>query len=422
MSSLKVTKGGNRNLAGAPGSGAPGTSGVPLVRATSPGAEIREEKRLIALRREKEEKIKRAVYSPQSPPRAESSAPIVPSRNENAGSTAAGDSGRSSPASISSTGKPPIRRFQISRSSTNTPLNLHRRFDSGIQKRKGVGAGTGGSDGVAVLVEKLRRKPHSRQASMAVGSALQSAGVPAAAAGGEIRPRKRPVVNQAEKKWREEGKNAISAAKEHISHVMDKGAQAQHQNSNWDDESERLAGEFERIALELDGGNQVDETKRPAESTSPAGRTGATLSNPPKPSLKYQPRTPNKPRSREHQPAAPTQHDDDGRGGDAQADSDDDYVYDVYIRRPLPQTEPQSQTQPQIQATKFRNPLTDLETPNALLGPNVGVIVITQEDESYWENFIEDDDDDEAWDSEDADSNGACPVPRLFHTHNGMAC
>ena len=395
---------------------------MPLVRATSPGAEIREEKRLAALRREKEDKIRRAVYFSQSPPGAESSAP---SRNENASSAAAaaaaaaaaGESGRSSPASISSSGKPPIRRFQISRSSTNTPVNLHRGFDSGIQKRKGVGAGAGGSDGVAVLVEKLRRKPHSRQASMAVDSALQSAGVPAAAAAAataaaassaESRPRKRPVVNQAERKWREERKNAISTAKKNINDVMDKGAQAQNKG-NWDDESDQLAGEFERIALELDDdGNQMDETKTPAESTGPAQGTGATLSNPPKPSLKYQPRTSNKPRSTERQPAATTQRDD--RGGDTETESDGDYVYDVYIRRPLPQPESQSQTRqplPQTQAAKLENPLTDLEKQNAL-GPNVGVIVITQEDESYWDNFIEDDDDDEAWDSEDADSNGTC--------------
>lgn len=39
---------------------------------------------------------------------------------------------------------------------------------------------------------------------------------------------------------------------------------------------------------------------------------------------------------------------------------------------------------------------------------DVGVIVITPEDEMYWEDFAEDEDDEDRWDSEDGDSNGEC--------------
>ena len=57
--------------------------------------------------------------------------------------------------------------------------------------------------------------------------------------------------------------------------------------------------------------------------------------------------------------------------------------------------------QSQFLPANFKNPLAELENQNIPLSANVGVIVITPEDEIYWENFIEDEDDEE-WDSEDA--------------------
>ena len=410
MSSLIVAKSGNRSDASpgpGPGSGGAGGSNVPLVRATSPGAEIREEKRLAAQRKEKEERLRKAVYEPssQSPAAAASAAPSP---------IATRDGVRDSPSA--SPGKP-IRRFQISRTSTTTPMNLHRSFDGGVQKRKGAGG-----DGVAVLVEKLR-KTHSRQASQDVfganldgtgaGAAAAAAGEDAAGSGTEARPRKRPVVNQAERKWREERKNAISAAKENISNAMDRSAQARGKDRNWDDESDRLAGEFERIALELDAPSPVraQSSQPPTEAKAESKPTPSTFTSKP---LKYQPRTPNKPRN-----ATKPEKAEKAEGEDT--DSEDDYVYDVYVRRPLTQAQAQAESQsrlqppsqPQFQSrslpTNFKNPLAELENQNALLSANVGVIVITQEDEIYWENFIEDEDDEE-WDSEDADSNGMSPL------------
>ena len=388
MSSLNPPKGSAARNAAATAAAppTPATSGVPLVRATSPGAEIREEKRLAAARKEKDEKLKRALHSSPAPESVASESP------------APSGSGRgSSPVSVASSGgktaaTSSLRRFQISRS-----RNLHKSVDGGIQKRRGAGA----SDGVAVLVEKLKRKPHSRQASMvadrlALQADEQTREEPPA------RPRKRPVVNQAEKKWREERKNSISAAKQHISQVMDRGAQAQHQSS-WEDESERLAHEFEQIALELDG-DKMETAPTPAAAPGQAPRHPTSL---PKPPLKYQPRTPNKPRLEkpaQPQPQPPAEH-----GGGDEDDDDGDYVYDVYIRRPLPET-------------GLSNPLVDLETDqdgffrhNGIdsTRQDIGVIVITQEDEGYWENFVEDDDEEELWDSEDADSNGM-PFPTFY--------
>lgn len=392
VSSLNLPKGSAaRNAAAATATAAappPATSGVPMVRATSPGAEIREEKRLAAARKEKDEKLKRALHSSPAPESVASESPAP---------SGSGSGRGSSPVSVASSGgktaaTSSLRRFQISRS-----RNLHKSVDGGIQKRRGPG-GAGASDGVAVLVEKLKRKPHSRQASM-VADRLALQADEQAREEPPARPRKRPVVNQAEKKWREERKNSISAAKQHISQVMDKGAQAQHQSS-WEDESERLAHEFEQIALELDS-DKMETAPTPAAAPGPAPRP-TSLSKPP---LKYQPRTPNKPRL--EKPAQPQPHPPTEHEGGEDDDDDGDYVYDVYIRRPLPEK-------------ALSNPLVDLETDqdgffrhNGIdsTRQDIGVIVITQEDEGYWENFVEDDDDEEHWDSEDADSNGTLPLP-----------
>jgi hypothetical protein len=206
------------------------------------------------------------------------------------------------------------------------------------------------------------------------------------------------VVNQAERKWREERKTAISAAKEHITQVLEKEAHAR--KSNWEDESERLAREFEQIALELEGGMETEPSVQ-----QPIAQTTARPVIP-KPPLKYQPRTPNRPRGmtpRETSvPAVPDVRPPVEAMVQEEDDSDGEYVYDTYIRRPLPE------------GTLLTNPLTDLETVHEkwfqqngidTTRQDIGVIVITQEDEEYWEHFAEDDEDEE-WDSEDADSNG----------------
>jgi hypothetical protein len=383
------------------GSGAgAGAATVPLVRATSPGAEFREEQRLAAVRKAAEEKLHRALYSSSGV----ASADLVGSTAADGARESSASSGRESPVSASPRS---VRRFQISRAST--PVNVLRSAGGGVQKRRGDGA-------VAVLVEKLRRTPHSRQASLVADVAAQ-----AATAEGEVRgvsvpdpetelarPRKRPVVNQAERKWREERQTAISAAKEHITQVLEKEAHSR--KSDWEEESERLAREFEQIALELEGGMDTQPSvQRPVAQT-----TARPII--PKPPLKYQPRTPNKHRAttplETSVPAIP-----DARPPvEAMAqedDSDGEYVYDTYIRRPLPER------------TLLTDPLTDFETGHEkwfqqngidTTRQDIGVIVITQEDEEYWEHFAEDDEDEE-WDSEDADSNGMLDFPSSLYIH-----
>ncbi|KAE8144326.1 hypothetical protein BDV25DRAFT_167098 [Aspergillus avenaceus] len=374
--------------------------GVPLVRATSPGAEWREEKRLAAIRKENEEKLKKALHSSLTPthPETQNGRSTQVARNTATGEVSPTPSARESRASSPGRAQS-LRRFQISRSST--PMNLLRSTGGGVQKRKG--------DGVAVLVEKLRRQPHSRQASMVTDAAVRADDIAShdSSDGQSTRPRKRPVVNQAEKKWREERKGAISAAKNHISQVMEKGPVSR--QSNWEDESERLARDFEQIALELEGEMEVVPSEPEPISQPSAERTRSAM---PKPPMKYLPRTPNKLRTaggaqgaeglEEFPTTASSLRHTVPTAADPDDDSDGEYVYDTYIRRPL------------SDGGQLTNPLADVQLDQDewfrqkgidTSRQDIGVIVITPEDEEYWEHFAEEDDDEDQWDSEDGDSN-----------------
>lgn len=349
------------------------------MRATSPGAEIREAQRVAAAQKEAEEKRKRALYQ------SSVSQPVSRAGSSLGASPAAGLGPASVPPSPGRAHS--LRRFQISRSSSPSLGSL--RGSAGIQKRRMEGA-------TPVLVEQLRRTPHSRQASLvadlvgqaqADGSgAVQTSDMANVA---PAKPRKRPVVNQAERRWRQERQGAISAAKQHLSETLERSAQAN--QSTWDDESERLAREFEQVALEIERDVHVDHDDGHVQ-TSQSARFQPVP--PPKP-LKVQPRLPKGPRA--VPPSSAEMGVDVPSSGQPMDESDDDFVYDVYIRRPIAERD------------MLTNPLAELESEQQLKqleasNQGIGVIVITAEDEEYWEHFVEDDE--EEWDSEDADSNG----------------
>ncbi|KAL5334537.1 hypothetical protein BJX70DRAFT_402510 [Aspergillus crustosus] len=362
------------------------SGGVPLVRATSPGAELREEKRIVTARKQAEEKLKNAIYSSPTSETAELNRPTAvtlendPAVNS-AASASAASTGPDFPASSPTLSS--IRRFQISRS--GTPMSPLRSTGGGVQKRRADGA-------LAILVEKLRCEPHSRRASMVADAATMRGENTDSLAQGltPIPPRKRPVVNQAEKKRRAEREGVIS-------HILEKETQAQ--QSNGEAESDRLARQFEQIALELEGEMEVEPTTTKQHESSISTRPAI-----PKHPLKYQPRTPNKHRAIRSTSTEPNQetaskssavHKGDG-------DNDEDYVYDTYIRRPLPERE------------LLMDPLVSLDIDHEAWlrhhgidssRQDIGVIVITPEDEVYWEDFAEDEDDEDKWDSEDGDSN-----------------
>ncbi|KAJ5234310.1 uncharacterized protein N7469_003478 [Penicillium citrinum] len=392
------------------------STGVPQVRATSPGAEIRVAQRRAAELKEAEEKRKLAIDKP-IPQSSSTSTALTksPSDADQGGSNPVSGS-ESSTAATQSSRAASVRRFQISRTSSPAAV-LGLRSASGIQKRRAEG-----SPGVAVLVEQLQRTQHSRKASMVADLVGQQASfnekqdiavneLAKDLSSTPVKPRKRPVVNQAEKKWREERKTAVSAAKQHLlSETLEKSAKA-HSSQSWDEESERLAREFEKVALELENDMELDShdevdvrsgpSPGPGSVTSPAGqpkvqapRTDySQFASPAASSLKYQPRLPKERRASASRPEEPAQNEVDDQAVD---ENDEDYVYDVYIRRPLAETD------------ILTNPLAELESDQQMKDleasrAGVGIIVITAEDEEYWENFIEDDE--EEWDSEDADSN-----------------
>lgn len=407
----------------------PSSNGIPTVRATSPGAEIRDAQRRAVAQRDADEKRKRALRpdslshaqhtsatapaSPSSHDAVVATAPRVSRSAPGSGHGSTETSGAATPSSRAAS----VRRFQISR--TSSPA-LGLRGAGGVQKRRAEG-----SPGVAVLVEQLQRNQHSRKASMVADLVGESQSQTqsnekrivvdnalADSVAAPIKPRKRPVVNQAERKWREERKSAVSAAKSHLEETLEKSARAKSAQS-WDEESERLAREFEKVALELENDMEIDDGSHEDDARTHASPARAPAPKPdysrfasPAPSTKYQPRLPKEPRVAAVHAQAPVHSMEKevadisaGAGADSQAvdDNDDDYVYDVYIRRPLAETD------------MLTNPLAELESDQQLKNleasrAGVGVIVITAEDEEYWENFIEDDE--EEWDSEDADSNG----------------
>ncbi|KAF4771187.1 hypothetical protein HAV15_012614 [Penicillium sp. str.  len=280
----------------------------------------------------------------------------------------------SSPASVetSSSRAQALRRFQISRSN----LDSLRSSPGGIQKRR-----TGPAPGVAVLVEQLQRNAHSRKASMVSDLVAEARSLSLkpkelvqdidARPPSPVKPRKRPVVNQAEKRWREERKGAISAAKQHLSDTLEKSAQTQQRS--WDQESERLAHDLEQVALELeretnqDHGMDIDVPGKPAPP--PPASLQHAFSAAPKPPLKHQPRQPKGPRVAPTPPQPAEQIEQA-----VEEDDEGDYVYDVYVRRPLSEAE------------MLKNPLAEYESDQqqkdiAKAQPGVGVIVITAEDE-----------------------------------------
>ncbi|KAJ6089587.1 hypothetical protein N7467_004803 [Penicillium canescens] len=411
VSSLHVSR---RAPASSNGNG----NGVPTVRATSPGAEFREAQRVAAARKELEEKRRQLIYSGQAPPSPSQTSPAS-APAPRSGSVSGSGSRPSTPDTVakgetkqpSRTASPSraqtLRRFQISRSNLGSL-----RSPGGIQKRRADGP----APGVAVLVEQLHRRTHSRKTSMVSDMVAQAQlgdrgislspkeVVEGSAPTSPVKPRKRPVVNQAERRWREERKGSISAAKDRLSETLEKSAQ-QTQQRNWDEESERLARDFEQVALELQMDDGKDEQKHGMDlDTRIAGNGNVSavqpVSSTPKPPLKYQPRQPKDPRIAPVQSQSGSQpplKNEEAVDDMPEAEDDDgDYVYDVYIRRPLSESE------------MLRNPLSEYESEqqqkNATKAqPGVGVIVITEEDEQYWEHFVEDDE--EEWDSEDADSN-----------------
>ncbi|KAG5203889.1 Iwr1 domain-containing protein [Trichophyton interdigitale] len=204
-----------------------------------------------------------------------------------------------------------------------------------------------------------------------------------------------------------------------------KGESVLEDPSTWDLDSDNLANELARIALEMT--NSVEPSAE-ARSTTKATTSRATLQKRP---LKYKPRLPKTPRTG-HQSneqgkasiSATSRADgsikssmelnnkDTGTNSKLDChhvpdtsenlitsaqdeDSDSGYVFDEFIRRPVHDVI----ADPSVSYFQDGKWIEGREFPK-----DVGVVVITQGDSHFWDAIAEDDDEKD-WDTEDEDSN-----------------
>jgi hypothetical protein len=94
---------------------------------------------------------------------------------------------------------------------------------------------------------------------------------------------------------------------------------------------------------------------------------------------------------------------------EAEEDSDGDYVYDTYVRLPLRPAAPHDHPSDTDTPANLALP----STPNNIdpSRKDIGVVVISKEDEDIWEEYAEDEQEEENWDGDDVDSNGRYPIP-----------
>ncbi|KAK2765658.1 hypothetical protein FQN54_008514 [Arachnomyces sp. PD_36] len=411
----------------APVRGGIGAGGAPIVRVTSPGAEFRDE--LARRNRDRNRNVLRASSSRGSLRGAAASASQSRSRSRARGVSPLGSGGGAGSGSSSADG---LRRFHLSK-----PLGGGGVGVGGVQKKRKGGAGAG-DEGRAILVEKMVRKVERRRKEAGGGVGKGGDGGfdvsmfddEAALQGADATPapaRKRPVINSAEKRWKAEqgaASAASSRAKANLTEEKEKtGKSVRDDPSNWDHDSDQLAQELQQVALEM----MREESQGPSAPKNQASSGHAPMAGVvyPKPQLKYQPRNP--PRRAHNGAAAAQQQKKDPNAMDtddpasgfttdkdtAGEDSDGDYVYDTYIRRPLPQAGFSERDAAAAAAASAETILQASKSPIPINGDqlsrNIGIVVISAEDEEYWDTYAVDDDgrggEEKDWDSEDEDSN-----------------
>ena len=270
------------------------------------------------------------------------------------------------------------RRFHLTKASS-TPSLRHMPQKSGIQKRRKQQR-----KDLAVFVERAEDMIQSKTLAehfpnVENTSTRQSPHLHPDITVGVNPPRKRPNVSAAEKKWKAETRSKKPSIE---STQRDKEQSSQSKQvplSNWDAISFKLAEEMHHAAL-------VEAQER--EST-----TGSKAEVTPITAVKIKPKPPP---LRYCERSAPTKAPDNQHEGMASSDGEDsDYVYDTYIRYFNPTQGSSSD------AFDTRNdPLTIIDK------ANIGILVITEEDEDVWEAYGEDETSDEDLNSEEEDENG----------------
>ncbi|KAA6413702.1 MAG: hypothetical protein FRX48_02063 [Lasallia pustulata] len=270
------------------------------------------------------------------------------------------------------------RRFHLTKSASSLSLR-HQTPSSAIQKHK-----KSRRDDLAVFVEKSKDKsrPKTPRGNSAVSSQRQSRktgdSMPPSAAVQleEGRPRKRPNVSAAERKWRAEhsGDRTLTRAPKEVPARI--GRTIHDPPNTWDYNSIELAEQLHQVALQESGCTN---------GTSVAA--GSVLSSP---NAKIKPKAP-PPRYDERQPQT---HVDVADATEAEHDVEDDkdYVYDTYVRQVAPSSK--------VVPTSSMDHSEELDS-----GKIAGILVINQEDQEVWESYGVDDESDKDWNSEEEDEN-----------------
>lgn len=479
-------------------------AGVPVVRSTSPTAAARTNGEYTAARRAKEEKMRQALMSGQVPVPS----PATPiARAQGYGSTLPpvlqGLTNTFSPSSnqanlladTTNTGTIPaagcsgvrsLRRFNITRNASSSNLLK----TASAQKRRY------GGPAPAVLVEQITQnfavKKRRTTPVTTVPSKQQRGDAPAQSLSTSTREttstvatttpsRKRPVINETERLWREEQKSSVSAAKTKLlnySSSRRKGGDIQAE-----DEEDRLARELEKFAMAVDSGDDADdgadgdlEEKNASMNPKLTDTDNAILSlrllpsptpisaspsRPPnKTSQKFKPKHTDRSRkepvfstSRDHtcpvmnknmldtvkstttqpQPQAPPSTIElmdmgmdiaKDRENDDENESEGEYVYETYVRRPIHEIFPNPSSISNYNAAyNDHNNNQNNNNKNANdyncddgslyrelgIDPSrmdIGLVVITEEDEELWASLVAGDVDEDKWNTDDEDSNG----------------
>lgn len=167
-------------------------------------------------------------------------------------------------------------------------------------------------------------------------------------------PRKRPGASAAEKEWR--AKNWAPSVPER-KEVIRSAKQP----------SDKLVSDLEKFAQEVE-----------YEDVTVATATKRHFNS------KYQPKAPSLRYKDRHLGKSPTRN-DDAMDLDVDEEEEDKYVYDIYVRD-----------------VSMKDPLAE---GGAEPKGTFGFLVITDEDEPFWETYREDDDSEKEWDTDDEDEN-----------------
>ncbi|WEW57791.1 hypothetical protein PRK78_003258 [Emydomyces testavorans] len=386
---------------------------VPIVKPTAPGAELTETCQL-ATTKKKAHGTRGMAALIKSHPRT--TVTKIPSRSSSSTNTKA---------SIHSG----VRRFHIAAPASDDQV-LHK-VGGGVQKKKGLKHAVVVEQKGDVLksistLSKLTINP----SDIGTTSDIKAEDVKREAEIVEaesptMTPRKRRVVNEAERRWRDK-----AIAHRYLDRMQGcdqkekTGTSIYDDPSTWDYDSPQLAAELEKAALEASQGH-------PVETATPEMLPSELFLPAIKPALKYKPRLPKHQRGRREthkkgfgqldgadEPGktlmAAGEPPAEGAGLDDvsalksaleesaitirdETDDDSDYVYDVFIRRPVHEI---------VEDTRFAHFQNgNWSTEHAKVPTDIGVVVISDKDVRYWDALAEEEDEDKDWDTEDEDSN-----------------